>query len=439
MAVVTMAAISQEPSTHRLAAQDAIPRYRWVVIGAMASGVSTSMAMLFFIGLLLPDISKELGLSPTMQGLVGSSALITNLVLVMPINTWSSRFKPRRMLAFALLLVAGSIFIQARAPVFAVLLLGRGCLALGTMFTQAPRVLLIQQWSSRRQLAMTNGILVGSVDLMMGIVSILTPLILGWTGDWRMTLNVWGLVCLALTLAWVFLGRNREVGRERRGVPSQDGTPLKSILKYRELWYASIGLVGVVLAEMAFNVFWPTLAETELHLSGTMIGVAVGVSAFAAAPSSIGVNAVGFFQSAQVPCPGGVRRRQIRTNRAPALHRTCGTGDPFNDTQGSVLGVLCRDNGHGVLSAQHQAERSGREPGLSADSDLPRSGYRAPDGGIHPGGHRGPAASFALHLIHAPDPSPELSAAPETETSDRELGTGQMGKGRILNSHARAT
>ena len=187
MAVVTMAVISQESSPHRLAAQDAIPRYRWVVIGAMASGVSTSMAMLFFIGLLLPDISKELGLSPTMQGLVGSSSLITNLVLVMPINTWSSRFRPRRMLAFALFLVAGSIFIQARAPVFAVLLLGRGCLALGTMFTQAPRVLLIQQWSSRRQLAMTNGILVGSVDLMMGIVSFLTPLIVVWTGDWRMS------------------------------------------------------------------------------------------------------------------------------------------------------------------------------------------------------------------------------------------------------------
>ena len=295
MTVVTMAVISQESSPHRLAAQDAIPRYRWVVIGAMASGVSTSMAMLFFIGLLLPDISKELGLSPTMQGLVGSSALITNLVLVMPINTWSSRFKPRRMLAFALFLVAGSVFIQARAPVFAVLLLGRGCLALGTMFTQAPRVLLIQQWSSRRQLAMTNGILVGSVDLMMGIVSFLTPLIVVWTGDWRRALNVWGFVCLALTLAWLVLGRNRGTGEERKGAPSKEGTPLKSVLKYRELWYASIGLLGAVLAEMAFSVFWPTLAETELHLSGTMVGVAVGVSALAAAPSSIGVNAIGFF------------------------------------------------------------------------------------------------------------------------------------------------
>ena len=439
MAVITMAVISQESSPHRFAGQDAIPRYRWVVIGAMASGVSTSMAMLFFIGLLLPDISKELGLSPTMQGLVGSSALITNLVLVMPINTWSSRFKPRRMLAFALFLVAASVFIQARAPVFAVLLLGRGCLALGTMFTQAPRVLLIQQWSSRRQLAMTNGILVGSVDLMMGIVSFLTPLIVVWTGDWRSALNVWGFVCLALMLVWMVLGRNRGVGEERRGVPSQDGTPLKSVLKYRELWYASIGLVGVVLAEMAFSVFWADLGRepaTPFRDNSGSCGRGLGACC-GAELDRCKCNRV--FQSAQVPCPGGVRRRQIRTHRALALHRTCGTGDPFNDSQGSVLGVLCRDNGDGVLSAQHQAERSGREPGLSSDSDLLRSGRRAPDGGIHPGGYGGPAASFALHLIHATDPSAELSAAPETETGDRQLGAGQMRKGRILNSHARET
>ena len=97
-----MAATSSEthPFRFHCPRKTPFPRYRWVVIGGMASGISTSMSMLFFIGLMLPDISKELGLSPTQQGLVGSSALLANLVLVMPINSWSSRFRPRRMMTF---------------------------------------------------------------------------------------------------------------------------------------------------------------------------------------------------------------------------------------------------------------------------------------------------------------------------------------------------
>ena len=295
MAASAMAATTQQTSHRPLTAEESIPRYRWAVIGAMSSSIATSMAMLFFIGLLLPDISEEMGLSPTQQGLVGSSALIANLVLVMPVNNWMSRFRPRRTLTFALLVVAGSVFMQARAPIFGVLILGRVVLALGTMFTQAPRVLLIQQWSGRRQMAMTNGILVGSVDMMFGTVSFMTPFIVEWTGGWRRALDVWGLVCFALMLVWFVVGRERGAEEQRARVEEQEGTPLKSVLKYRELWYASIGLFGVVLAEMAFSVFWPTFAEKDLHLSATMVGVAVGISAIAAAPSSIGINAVAFF------------------------------------------------------------------------------------------------------------------------------------------------
>lgn len=290
-----MAATIQESSRDRLGAEELMPRYRWAVVGAMSSGIATSMAMLFFIGLLLPDISAEMGLSPTQQGLVGSSALLANLVLVMPINSWTSRFRPRRMLTIALVVVAGSVFLQARAPVYGVLLLGRVALALGTIFTQAPRVLLIQQWSTRRQMAITNGILVGSVDMMFGVVSFMTPFIVEWAGGWRRALDVWGLLCLALMLVWFVVGRERGGEEQRARVRAQEGTPIMSVLKYRELWYASIGLLGVVLAEMAFSVFWPTFAEAELNLSANMVGVAVGVSAIAAAPSSIGINAVGYF------------------------------------------------------------------------------------------------------------------------------------------------
>ena len=283
------------------AVETEVPRYRWVVIGTMASSISISMAMLFFIGLLLPDIAEDLDLSPSAQGWLGSSALIANLTLVMPINTWGSRLRPYRTIMLALIGVAASVFLQAWAPVFAVLIVGRISLSIGIMFTQASRVLIIQQWSTRRQLAVANSVLIGSVDLMMGIVSFLTPLIIAWTGDWRRAMTVWGVVCLCLASAWTVLGRERVTEEHRQRVSSQQGTPLRSLLRYRELWYVSIGLCGVAVGEVAFAVFWPTLAEDKLHLSGTVIGVAVGLSAITAAPATMGINAVPLFFRHKAP------------------------------------------------------------------------------------------------------------------------------------------
>ena len=45
--------------------EERAPGYRWVVIGALTFGVATALTSIFFIGLLLPDISEELDLSPS--------------------------------------------------------------------------------------------------------------------------------------------------------------------------------------------------------------------------------------------------------------------------------------------------------------------------------------------------------------------------------------
>lgn len=263
-----------------------------MVILTLVTGVSIAMSMVFFLGLLLPDISEDLGLSPSQQGWLASSALITNLILVIPINTWTSRFRPRRLISLAFLGVSGAVFLQARAPIFAVLVLGRVMLALSTIFTQAPRVLIIQQWSSRRQLPLTHGILIGGVDFMFGVTSFLTPFIIMWVGGWRNALSVWGLFCLLVAGTWIALGRERVTEEFKRRIVSQEKTPLASIFRYRELWFGAFGLFGVLVGESSFALFWPTYAESQLHVSSTIVGVALGLTAFAATPGSVWANVI---------------------------------------------------------------------------------------------------------------------------------------------------
>ncbi|MCH7997272.1 MAG: MFS transporter, partial [Chloroflexi bacterium] len=68
---------------------------------------------------------------------------------------------------------------------------------------------------------------------------------------------------------------------------SQVDTPLSSIFKYKELWILGMGIFGSMVLESAFSVFWPTFARQELHVGASVVGFALGLYFFAAAPSEL--------------------------------------------------------------------------------------------------------------------------------------------------------
>ena len=124
------------------------PAYRWVVIGTLTSGVATALTSIFVIGLLLPDISNELDLSPSQQGWLGASVVIGNLILGIPIALWLSRYRPWRVVALSFLGIGVFTLLQGWSPTIAILIAGRIALGISFIANQAPRALLIQQWTS---------------------------------------------------------------------------------------------------------------------------------------------------------------------------------------------------------------------------------------------------------------------------------------------------
>ena len=175
-----MAAVSEEP----------ISPYRWVSLGAFTTGAATALTTIFIFGLLLPDISEELGLSPSQQGWLGASVVLGNLVLSIPLNEWMSRYSPRRVVILCFLGVTASILLQGWSPTLALLIVGRIALGVSMMATQAPRALLIQQWSSARQIPLTQAVMFGSTTTVWGLALIATPQLLDLVGSWRNVLYV---------------------------------------------------------------------------------------------------------------------------------------------------------------------------------------------------------------------------------------------------------
>ena len=77
-----------------------------------------AIAVMFLLGLLLPDISSEMGLSPSQQGWLGSSVLFGNLLFSIPANLWLSKFSAWRVATVAFFGVALFTMVQGMAPFF---------------------------------------------------------------------------------------------------------------------------------------------------------------------------------------------------------------------------------------------------------------------------------------------------------------------------------
>ena len=257
--------------------------YRWFVIGLWLLCSVTGFMVAATIGIMLPAISSDLGLSPGQQGMLGSSAFWGNLALAVPLSWWTSRYSPKILTSITLAVGAGLIFLQSWAPSFLVLLAGRLAFGITVIARQPAQAILTQQWFRPREIVMVNGLSNALFGMVVGGGLAGSPVILDSLGDdWRTTFRTFGVLFAALTVLWVVLGS------ERRGAP-QGGRraglslgALRQTLSHRDLWIVGVGFAGATGAWSAFLAFYPTLMldvhQMSLRMSGgaLALGVVVG-------------------------------------------------------------------------------------------------------------------------------------------------------------------
>jgi predicted MFS family arabinose efflux permease len=267
------------------------PAYRWVVLGAWIVSHVLSFSTISVLGILLPSITAELGLSPAQQGVLGSSAQWGTMVLAIPFALWGSRYNPVLLTTGTLTMGAACVFIQGLAPGFAVLLVARLLFGLTISARRAGFALLLQQWFSPKEIVLANGVVNGVFGAVMGMGWIGTPFLLDAVGgDWRNALYVLGGVLTAATIVWTVLGRQRITPEYAKQVQSQEGSPLGSIFRYRDLWVCCLAFLGAQLAWMAFTTFWPTLMLDGYGASLNWSGSILGINSLAAAAGGLAVG-----------------------------------------------------------------------------------------------------------------------------------------------------
>lgn len=252
--------------------------FRWVVMSYLGLANGTVVLFVLSLGVMLPSISDDLGLSPTAQGLLGSSALFGNLVLALPLSIVLSRYRGRMVLLGALVGMTLFGLGQAWAPVFAVLLVSRWLFGQAAAAMHPARTLLINQWFPRREIIFANGIFNGTYGVAALVALVLVPIILELLDDnWRLVILYCSLPIFAYTLLWAVHGRReRTVASAAQG--AKEKLDLGKVLRQPVLWIVGLGMMGLNLMWSSVITFWPTLLLDEygisVRTSGQMFAVA---------------------------------------------------------------------------------------------------------------------------------------------------------------------
>ncbi len=265
--------------------------YRWVVMGIWLTSSVVAFMIISTIGILMPAISDELGLSPFQQGMLGSAAYWGNLTLAIPVGWWASRFAPKILTTVTMVLGTLFLLAQALSPGFALLILGRVAFGITVIARQPARAFLTQQWFPSRQVVLLNSISNAMFGLVVGGGIAASPFIFAALGDnWRATLLSFTVLFGVFTVVWVIWGRERETAEYRGQMGAQDVNVLTGTLRHRDLWVAGFGFVGPTAAWSGFLSFYPTFMlethQTPLIWSGAILALGI----FAGGVSGLGLG-----------------------------------------------------------------------------------------------------------------------------------------------------
>lgn len=268
------------------------PTYAWVVVGTFITNYSLIDISALTIGLLLPDIRDEMGLTATQLGLISSAVIFGNLAFEIPANLWLSRYRPWRVASIAFIASALFTALNGWAPTFIILLSTRLLLGVAYIVCKVPRTLVVLQWVPRRRIPLANGLIFSFIDSMGGVGFLVIPVILAILDNWRHTLFAWSAITLIATLTWLVLGKDRYTPEFRAGMQSQVGSPIRALLKYKEPWVLGFGISGAIAARFGFNSFWPIYARDEYQLTIFLSGLVISMISLASTPGKIAVSVV---------------------------------------------------------------------------------------------------------------------------------------------------
>ena len=225
------------------------------------------------LGIMLPDMTVELSITPIQAGLLGSAFFIGTATSSLPASIYLSSYSPKKVVALALLVAGFLAFLQGNAANFYVLLFARLLFTLTMVARAQAEIILIKQWFSLRQFAFVVSLAVGILSsgnlLGVGITAWLMDIFSGW----RNVYYFLGFILLIEMLVWIAIGKDKpDIDTNTETDVYDDSSPSKVLFGNKTVWILAICPTGAALAFGSLMTFWPTYALDTLNLDLKTVG-----------------------------------------------------------------------------------------------------------------------------------------------------------------------
>ena len=230
------------------------------------------------IGILLPAISSELDLTPIQQGMLSSAPFWAHVGLMIVIALWVSRYAPKILTLVTVVLGAAFILVQAWAQGFFGIFVGRLLFGVTMIAREPARSLLIRQWLPQKEVNHAGGI----SNLFFGIIVsgglFLLPMLLNYfDGNWRNVMITFAFIFFGLAIVWAIFGKENPLAKQEAKEKDSEFQIIVRIFSYKDVWFAGIGFLGVVMSFASFNSFLPTLFADSYDISLGKSGLIIGL------------------------------------------------------------------------------------------------------------------------------------------------------------------
>ena len=268
--------------------EDTQPR-GWATLLLHHLQISSLRLSSFSLGIFLPFITDDLGLTPLQAGLLQGVWWITAAVAVLPFGIWLSRFRPVPMNLVSLMLVTPFLFAQGLAFNFLSLFFARFFAALFHMIGLAARPMLFQQWASRRQYTFINAVGLSQHSLLLAAAISTGAMLIAALGSWRLAYFIQGAFLLSQMIAWMIVVRESRAPTQKIAQALADArqAPLSALRKYPQGWLVGVVMFSLSATWTAIATFLPTLLIEDRNIPLSVGGPLLGFLYYGLIPGAL--------------------------------------------------------------------------------------------------------------------------------------------------------
>ncbi|WP_275440208.1 MFS transporter [Paenibacillus sp. ACRRY] len=265
-----------------------------LVLSALTSLVPT----IIFVGptVFIPMMMEDLNITTAEAGIIVTIVLLGAGLTGTLGGPLMSKFgiKHTRTIALVFYTIGGLVPLFTSS--FTVLLLSRILIGVGMGIAAGTSVGVTMDWYPPKERPLIN-----SLNSILSLAGSFLALVLAIPvynlvgGDWKMTLELFGVVMLITTILWMIFAKNNVQAKTTAPV-GVDADPsnvrpkesvLKQVLRRKEVILLIVAYLSFMLASQSLQTFLPTFYQTDLQMSAAKSGTITSLISLASVVAGV--------------------------------------------------------------------------------------------------------------------------------------------------------